>query len=290
MSDPTSWGWWAWENKEKLWAALKELYAWLFRKGTTEQGQLDDRGVLFLGSGGVGKSTLGKILSGNFDLLFDLPRAYDESLVLEYYPLGGPEGISVVVPPGQPHRRDDWPALLADLSAGRYRGVVLLNAYGYHNHGIGTGVSYKDHPLYLRQTPPKTKPKFVEAFLAERRADELEVLRQIVAHISVIQGKVWFLSLVTKQDLWFEDRVAVEAFYRDAEYGKLITDIQTKLSLQRFRHELVLASLVISNFKTGKDEILRFNTAGYDHHEHSQSLIKLFQTLDQLRSWEVENG
>lgn len=97
---------------------------------------------------------------------------------------------------------------------------------------------------------------------------------------------MWFLTLVTKQDLWWNSRAEVEEYYRDGEYGKILQTIEARQGIQQFRHERVLASLVIRNFKTGTDELLQPNVAGYDHVEHAASLRTLFETFDSLRIWD----
>jgi hypothetical protein len=101
-------------------------------------------------------------------------------------------------------------------------------------------------------------------------------------------GKFWLLSLVTKQDLWWNERAEVESFYTERDYATEIGKIQARHGGRLFRHELVLASLVISNLETGKGETLKQNTAGYDHRFHALSLRSLLQKLEALRRWEAD--
>ena len=147
MSEP-AWGTWAWENRDKITLGITALYRWLWpsRKNDQDQESIEEKpGVLVLGPGGVGKSTLGRLLSGNSDPLFDLPGAYDESLDVESYALKDAPGVEVLVPPGQPHRREaTWGEQLENLAAGKFRGMILMAAYGYHNHEIGRFTSYKE--------------------------------------------------------------------------------------------------------------------------------------------------
>lgn len=186
MADtPTTWSGWlgqvAWEHKEAFLAWARSWFAGKNRSGESSGTADDGRGVLVLGPGGVGKTTFGKLLSGDADLLFELPHVYDESLQTEIIPVAGAsEGAGIIIPPGQEHRREaTWSQLFQELAAGKFRGVILVVAYGYHNHEIGQGVSYKEHPLYRQQVKPKSKEKFLRDFLVARRQDELAVLRQL---------------------------------------------------------------------------------------------------------------
>ena len=146
MPDPvTSWQvfTWTWENKREIKRLLTELYGWWGK------GRKDKRGILVIGPGGSGKTTLGLLLSGKYDWLTDSPWTYTESRKLERYTLKDDKRVEVVVPPGQKHRREVyWTDLQTDIAAGKFRGVVLLTAYGYHT--LGELVSYKDHPLYVK--------------------------------------------------------------------------------------------------------------------------------------------
>ena len=54
--------------------------------------------VLILGRGGSGKSTLGKLLSGEYDSLLDLPGKYDESLDTDTQHGGGHIACVVIGP------------------------------------------------------------------------------------------------------------------------------------------------------------------------------------------------
>jgi len=298
MADtPNTWMDWfgkkAWENKEAFFAWVR---AWFSGKNPSSADKAEEqptvaheRGVLVIGPGGVGKSTFGKLISGDADLLFDLPQNYDESVDTEIHPTGAPAGTGIIIPPGQERRRPPtWPELFQALAAGKFRGVIFVVAYGYHNHEIGQGVSYKEHPLYRQQTGGKSKQKFLMDFLAVRRQDEMAVLKQLMPYLIAAPGKSWFLTLVTKQDLWWNSRSEVEEYYRDGEYGSLIAELAKQKPPTSFKNELVLASMTIRNFKTGRDELLQPNTAGYDLVEHGNSLISLFKVFDSLREWDVK--
>src|SRR5262249_26282830 len=121
------------------------------------------------------------------------------------------------------------------------------------------------------------------------RDEELAVLRQLAPHLAANTGKLWFLSLVAKQDLWWRDRAEVQAHYDQGGDGDEVRKLQGQRGHQQFRHEFAYASLVIGNFATGMGELLQENTAGFDHHLYVQSLRRLFETIDSLREWEANH-
>lgn len=266
---------WLWDRRDVVLQKLKDIAAWF-------RGEKDRPGILILGPGGAGKTTFGKILAGEYDRFWDAPGAYEESIQIERYALQDQPNVEIVVPPGQEHRRGGtWEQLHADLSAGKFRGVILLASYGYHTLGL---YSYKDHRIYKAKGHKDT---FLEAYLQENRAEEVEVLRQLIPHLKVNKGKVWLLTLVSKQDLWWPDRDEVEKHYREGAYGAQIQDLQAHLGQHHFRHEFAFASLVISNFNTGVGERLAENVGGYDHPLQVKSLRRLFEVVEALKNWET---
>jgi hypothetical protein len=268
---------WVWDRKDEIGKKLADVYAW-FKGGDTRKPK---PGILILGSGGAGKTTLGKLLAGEFDFLVDEPGAYNESIGIESYTLKDAPNVEIVVPPGQQHRRDaTWSDLHADLAAGKFRGVMLLNSYGYQTLGQ---ISYKDHALYKGN-----KDEFMKAYLEDRRADELSIFRQLVPHIKASRQRLWLLTLVTKQDLWWPKRSEVEQHYRQGEYGAAVATLLSGQDQRRLTHEMLFASLVICNFATGRDERLKSNAGGYDHRLQVESLRRLFEVVDALKNWESE--
>ncbi|HKI20222.1 MAG TPA: hypothetical protein VKA15_20195 [Isosphaeraceae bacterium] len=114
----------------------------------------------------------------------------------------------------------------------------------------------------------------------------MSVLGRVADAVRLTSGKIWMLSLVSKQDLWWPQRPDVEGHYREGKYGKIIDHLQSHCGRLRFRHEFAFASLVISNFETGMNERLRPNTEGYDQRLQVQSLRRLFETIAALKQWE----
>jgi hypothetical protein len=239
---------------------------------------------LIIGSGGVGKTTVARILAGDFDRIFtDTSGDYKESLNIEEFSLKDDPEIGIVVPPGQEHRRPStWKELLSEIASGEYRGIILLNAYGYHTFVI----SYKDHRIYPEVTSPKTKSKFMSAYLENRRGDELNVVRKLAPHVQQCKEKLWVITVVAKQDLWWPVRDQVSRYYSHGPYESEMAAMFAQHDPLRRRHETAFASLLISNFRDGEGELLQANAAGYDHKEQVDSLRRLFEKVFDLVEWE----
>jgi hypothetical protein len=270
-------GHWAWENKEWIFSRLVELRRWLFQ--TKEEDSTSS--ILIIGPGGVGKSTCAKMLSGQCESLLEIPSAYQESINLERFVLEDDNKIEIIVPPGQRHRRDTtWTDLEQTISTGGYRGIIITGSYGYHSIGE---ISYKHHRLYKGNDA-----SFLSEFLLDCRTDELNVLKRLMPHIRINKRRTWILTLICKQDLWWDKHAIVDAHYRSGEYGSIIDNLLQYVGRSNLRNEYVFSSLLINNFTTGLGELLASTVAGYDNNLQVNSLHRLWETLNALKNWEEQ--
>lgn len=259
-------GRWAWENRATAAVAVSRFRRW-WRQSR----------ILVIGPGGTGKTTLARILSGEFDWLKDSPWRYDEDVGAKHYAVRGDTPAEVVVLPGQEHRRSaTWAGVTRELAAGRYEGVMVVGAYGYHSF---PRIGYKDHRLFR-----DSKSHFMTDLLADRRADEVGCLTGLGPGVAACPRKLWVMTAATKLDLWAAEETAAEAWYRTGEYGRAAAVVAPPGSAT-VRHEFVPLSSLIGNFVTARGELLRKSTAGFDHRAQVESVRRLIDALDGLRRW-----
>jgi len=255
----------AWKHRSALQKAAAELFE-VARRGRTR--------VLVFGAGGVGKSSLGKLLAGKLTDE-ELLKGYRDSFTTEQFPI--PETLTgrILVAPGQRHKQGEWDDLLVLLRAGKVGGVINMVGYGYHS----LRGSYRDHAL---QTPGMTPDKFREVYLPARRRLEIEQLTTLAPELARAPNKLWFMTLVSKQDLWWDRRAEVAAHYETGQYAEIVAGIQATRQARNFPHEVVAASLTIENLYDGAHETLAPTVAGYDHRMRLANLGRFSMGLRQL--------
>lgn len=262
-------GKWVWDNWTQIAERLRSLREWFAGSRSS---------ILVVGGGGVGKSTLAKLLAAKGDLLVSLAAPYSESTTIEKYRFDE-RGSEVVVPPGQEKRRDFlWREPLSEIARGKVRGIIVVNSYGYHSLA---NLALKDHRLFRGN-----KRQFLADYLEEQRADELRVLRRIAPFVRDARSRIWMLSLIGKQDLWWNKAKEVSTFYESGPYSNAVRGIAAKRGDVGFRHEFAYGSFLIANFIAEGGGTLAKNVSGFDQLAQAASIRRVIETLDALRRWE----
>jgi hypothetical protein len=236
--------------------------------------------IVICGAGGTGKSTLGKLLSGEFGRE-DILQPYQVSVRTEKLELDSPTTGLISVIPGQPEI-SDWSQALREIANNQVNLVINVVAYGYHSIGQ---VGYQNLSSYQ---PGSTKQEFINNYLKIKQKEEITLLNQLIPHLLVAgKSKVVMMTLVTKQDLWWLDRHRVREYYEGGIYDQSIQGIQNQLGKFNFIHEYISASLLTENFGV-EGEILAPVAAGYDQKIQLINFDKVLEFIE--NNLEIEIG
>jgi hypothetical protein len=256
----------------ELWDRLAPTFAKFFR--LIRAGKLR---IVVFGAGGTGKSTLGKLLSGDSDPL-SLLSTYQESIGVEALPLSANRFGHVIIAPGQERRQENtWPDLLREVSTGTCQMIIHVVAYGYHSF---EEFKYSEHRLFREGM---TSDDFIAEYARIQRDRELNVLKELIPHLSIRNSNnTIFITLVTKQDLWWNSRLSVKNFYTTGSYEEQIQLLRNRIGAANLRHECLSVSLVMENFLSGSGEFLAPVTQGYDERLKLANLRYFLSTIETL--------
>ena len=217
------------------------------------------------GAGGVGKSTAAQVLAGQSP--YDAYKPYTASWWAESVPLKGDIPGSIKVVPGQLARMDrHWPALFKTVVNGKALGLINVVAYGYHSLELP---SFPEHHLWKEG---QSIEEFADRYMEARRETEISLLDELLAGISAVTTPVWMITLVNKQDLWWDRRNVVRQHYENGLYSERLDRFRARLGSQAFQHEFLPVSLAIANLTTGSGEILASSVAGYGVDQQRKAL------------------
>jgi len=229
--------------------------------------------IAVFGVGGTGKTRLGEYLAGELRPSANLD-AYEDSIGVEQYKLQGDIVCSLIVPPGQKRRAEySWPELYRDLVEGKSRGIINVVSWGYHSFAE---LQYKETKYYQEGM---SESEFIEAYLQAGRDRELEAIKELTPRLIDAKKRIWMITLVNKQDLWWHKRVKVKEHYLTGAYNDHIEQIAQARGRHNFVHEYRSAALVISNFTTSFAELLAPTVSGYDQSIQYTHLHRLLDTI-----------
>jgi len=237
--------------------------------------------ILILGTGGAGKSTLGKLLGGEYDQIL-AGKAYEQSIERENYSYKGKVFGSVIVGPGQTDkRRRIWPDLIKKLEDGEINGVIYVVAAGYNS---STELEPQEHPLFKKMNTSSI-PRFMTLFKKDNMNEEVRILSQeLLPGLVMAPRPIWFMTVILKQDLWWRNKDSALQWYRTGPYGKVIKEIaKARRGSRKFAYELVPASLVIENLLSPNHKTLLAETAsGFDTVKQVESVRLLTRVISEL--------
>lgn len=225
------------------------------------------------GAGGTGKTTLAYSLAGKLD---ELSLEYTETPTAEEVNIGKNVIGNYWIAPGQEERiQTEWPQMFREITNGKITGIINVVSYGYH----ATDPRIPWTGLNKYYTTGQSKADFLKKFQEERLKIELKFLEELVPRIKDSKKKIWMITLVTKQDLWWQDRLIVQDYYTKGIYNEKIQEIQGQKGKEHFKHDYLSASVVINSLRIGSDIFVE-NSQGYDVPLQNSNLLMLLNQIN----------
>jgi hypothetical protein len=231
--------------------------------------------VPVFGAGGTGKTTMGTFLAGEFSTDVCL-SGYRESIASSNLSLPGNIPCKILVPPGQERRRDySWPELYRLLASGKASGVLNVVSWGCHS----TEIEYSAHLVHRVGI---SELQYQQDYLQLNREEEIKALKQIAPHLIAAKKKIWMITLVTKQDLWWNERHTVQHYYEGGEYAHLIDEVARAKGAENFMHNYFSVSIIPQNLVTKDGRTIVQTAAGYDQLLRLANLNSFVKGLNEL--------
>ena len=238
--------------------------------------------IPIFGDAGCGKSVLGKFLIGELDTAVAAAGGYRESFEIETRTINQEYPYSFVIGPGQKRRRAaTWNQLFRVLESTK-RPTVILNVASY-GHGSFIG-DRSDHAAYRKS---HSQQQFRDKYLRFNQEQELVALRELAERIKTTSNRVTMLSVVTKQDLWWNDRQVVKEHYEQGEYAEIIKQITQVRGEAGFEHKLWSISLIQLNLLLDDQFCVAQTAAGYDERLQMRNLDEFAYILGSILHLEV---
>ncbi len=217
--------------------------------------------VPVLGAGGTGKTTISKLFVPNVKT--DIPKPYSESWHVEDVYLKNHIPGRILVAPGQVKRIPrTWSEPIRAVLNGKSPLVINVVANGYHSFDLP---SFREHKCFH---PGDDPDDFMEKYLRLRLELETRLLKQFLASIRSLCFPIHMITVVNKQDLWWNRGRKVRTEYSEGEYGRLIRRFSRTVGATIFQHDFMPMSSVMSNLQTTTGELLAEMNHGYDYFAH----------------------
>lgn len=231
--------------------------------------------IIVVGAGGVGKTTLGRVLSGEEVVAGE---EYEESINTEIFSYEGKIFGSLLIAPGQGRRRThSWPSLRNQIAKGEIVGVIFVVAAGYNSL---REIEPHEHTIFKQDM---TDEEFMHAYRNYNLERELRILKDELAPSLIDAPKrLWFVTAILKKDLWWKRRTEVIDYYQKGKYSKAVSEIAAKRGGTKLPYECVAASLLIENLVTRGGRNLAETCAGFDSEKQLDSVREVCRIVSEL--------
>ncbi|WP_299701533.1 hypothetical protein [uncultured Tateyamaria sp.] len=238
--------------------------------------------VAIFGAGGTGKSTLGKlILSGDPS---SVDPTYDMSDHLERINLPGERSAQFLIVPGQAdYQKTEWRKAYDRLNSAR--SLLVINVVAYGLHAVG-GKSELEREAIPDEFFGADREAAYATYAKDRLQTEQELHEAVLSEISGIKKPIRYLTIVTKENLWWRSYDQVRQ-----HYGAAYTDVlraATAAFAKRgveFSYSFLPVAQTHSNLvveRASERAVLKSVAEGYDMALHLASVARLLDKFDEL--------
>lgn len=200
--------------KKELWAKIKIS----LRK---------KRKAVLFGCAGVGKSQFVASLQRSFERVKPTYYSKTSRLLLDEFP------IILVDTPGHSSLTEIRKEEMEKVILEQKEVIINVVSYGYHERKEIENIN----DIFNGE-------QFSSKFLQENRQEELRHLVQMKTKLQLSEVK-WFITIIAKADIWWEEKVTVDAYYQTGRYAQEMEKIAEKCN---FKHIIIPYCSIITPF------------------------------------------
>ncbi len=240
--------------------------------------------IIVFGIASTGKTTMGRFIEGK--LTFRDLSTTQRSINIEFFNFQESKNrkVNFIIMPGEErHEQTNISKLQETIAEKKTFGLINVVSYGYQ------------FPKEMSHKNIIPEGKTLEDYLEKRREMEIESINKLLPYIKSANNLSWMITLVTKQDLWWDKRNRVKDHYQNGDYSRVVTKLQEYFGNQKpFIHEYISVSFTSLNVHSNDRKLIAGVVPGYDgviqiaHWENfidtMQELIKLTNRLDGMNT------
>lgn len=209
--------------------------------------------ILILGSTGVGKTNLVQSLTEV------TPKAihhmHRTEFIKKHHLKISKKPFVLIDTPGQAVHKYYTREGMFEVIKEKISGIINIVSYGFHEYRIGVDDVYKKDGT-LRKN-----------YLDRHRENEIEAIKKWIPLLGTPELVKWIITVVTKADLWWDEREPVLKYYKEGEYFENLGDAKTI-------HHVVEYCSVVHRFY-GKGRVSAF----FDDSDRVRIQINFLRTL-----------
>ena len=217
--------------------------------------------VAVFGSGGVGKTTLSKIIAGEIDPATPLGPYFSSQDIEAVKLTKDVPGMIHTVPGQKYHVSTKWHEIERGIINSVYDGIVFVSAFGFHSS--------------------KASIQFTDEVQASNIEMELEHFFRITDCIKKAKKTPWLLTVFNKEDLWFDRTEEVKELH-EKRFRPVALQLRDAVGANHLMYDFTNCALGIQNLRSRDNNTLSETVAGYDSMRQQYTVSQLLELIDGL--------